>query len=126
MPPFSSGNPNAGVPGSMPPTASRSSPWWGGGGSGSGGGTPTHDRPTPDSSGDDVPCYPLSKADSGFVSTGSRLGVRFSPSPYGGGTVSGSGPVVGGGSGMPSSSGGRGEQYTEWSPTGVHPEPSIR
>ena len=47
------------------------SPWWGG----SGGGTPTNDRPTPDSSGDEV-VFPLSKADSGFVSTGSRL-VRY-------------------------------------------------
>ena len=46
----------------------RVSPWWGG----SGGGTPTNDRPTPDSSGDEV-VFPLSKADSGFVSSGSRL-----------------------------------------------------
>ena len=47
----------------------RTSPWWGGG---SGGGTPTHDRPTPDSSSDEVG-FPLSKADSGFVSSGGRL-----------------------------------------------------
>merc|ERR1740128_1487073 len=85
----------------------RSSPWRSGsagGGGGSGGGTPTHDRPTPDSSSEEGVGFPLSKADSGFVNTGSRL-VRFSPSPY---------------------SQGKDNKYTDWSPTGGHPEPSVR
>jgi len=59
----------------------RTSPW---AGWGSGGGTPTNEN----SSSEEV-CYPLSKTDSGFVSS-SRL-VRFSP---------------------------RGDKYTDWSPTG--------
>eukprot|EP00092_Neocalanus_flemingeri_P007352 GFUD01007939.1.p1 GENE.GFUD01007939.1~~GFUD01007939.1.p1 ORF type:complete len:1128 (-),score=188.67 GFUD01007939.1:37-3420(-) len=64
-----------------PNMAGRTSPW---AGWGSGGGTPTNEN----SSSEEV-CYPLSKTDSGFVSS-SRL-VRFSP---------------------------RGDKYTDWSPTG--------
>ena len=63
------------------PVHGRTSPW---AGWSSGGGTPTNEN----SSSEEV-CYPLSKTDSGFVSS-SRL-VRFSP---------------------------RGEKYTDWSPTG--------
>jgi len=63
------------------PNHGRTSPW---AGWSSGGGTPTNEN----SSSEEV-CYPLSKTDSGFVSS-SRL-VRFSP---------------------------RGEKYTDWSPTG--------
>jgi len=67
------------------PTMGRTSPW---AGWGSGGGTPTNEN----SSSEEV-CYPLSKTDSGFVSS-SRL-VRFSP---------------------------RGDKYTDWSPTGEEGE----
>jgi len=63
------------------PNMGRTSPW---AGWGSGGGTPTNEN----SSSEEV-CYPLSKTDSGFVSS-SRL-VRFSP---------------------------QGDKYTDWSPTG--------
>lgn len=64
------------------PNQGRTSPW---AGWGSGGGTPEN----PENSSSEEVCYPLSKTDSGFISS-SRL-VRFSP---------------------------HGDKYTDWSPTG--------